>query len=241
MNEINGADGRAADGIARAPMLGAVLDAVCGALVVWDFDGVIADTEPLHAASYWHVLQTRGYRPSTGFFDDLIGRTEAEIWNILALQGAPVDTAATRALMAERQSWFLARALKDLRPTWVARALVPAAARTARGQVIVSNGEPSTLTVLLRHWGLDRLQLLPRPSESRDKASVLEQLCADLPVLLIEDNPGYLRLGRSLGAFTVAVRHDFNRHAGLEADVLLDLQDFPHLGQGQRKGRAAGI
>jgi phosphoglycolate phosphatase-like HAD superfamily hydrolase len=217
---------RSADGVPTAcgNGLGPVLAGIGGALLIWDFDGVIADSEPLHAASYRHVLQARGYQPPTGFFDDLIGRTESEIWDVLAGRGAPVRPRSINALMDERQGWFLARAFEELRPTWIAQALVPAAARLARRQVVVSNGEPSTVTVLLQHWGLDELELIPHPSAGRDKASILRELCAALPpVLVIEDNPAYLRLCRSLGAFTVGVRHGFNRGAQLDPDVLLEL------------------
>lgn len=57
----------------------------CGpfALCLWDFDGVVADSEPRQAAAYRRVLAARGIKMPAHFFHELIGLTEPEIWDRL--------------------------------------------------------------------------------------------------------------------------------------------------------------
>lgn len=48
-------------------------------VAVWDFDGVIGDTEPVQAQAYREMLSERGIAVEGNFFDDLTGRSEHEI------------------------------------------------------------------------------------------------------------------------------------------------------------------
>jgi beta-phosphoglucomutase-like phosphatase (HAD superfamily) len=67
---------------------------------LWDFDGVICDSEPFQAAAYREVLVRRGIRPAAGFFEGFVGRTKLEIWDELirayGITGTPGDLVRER-------------------------------------------------------------------------------------------------------------------------------------------------
>ena len=61
-----------------------ILNRASGARDIWDFDGVVAHTEPLHEASYRELATRRHYRFADDFFSELVGNTEDWIWHRVA-------------------------------------------------------------------------------------------------------------------------------------------------------------
>ena len=202
--------------------LSAILSAAEGATVVWDFDGVIADSEPVHAQSYRVLLMRRGFKADDDFFAPLIGHTEREIWRMLHESGAPVDTDVD-ALVAERRKAFLCLAAESLSPSWLAAELVPRIAQLGVSQHVVSNGDPVTIRTMLDRWGLGETLLVPNVGDGRapvtGKRERLEAMLRAGPAILIEDNADYLALGRSAGGFCIAVYHGMSSEASLHGDV----------------------
>lgn len=197
-----------------------------GNSVVWDFDGVVADTEPLQDATYRLLAERRGYTLSEGYFAEMVGRTEDEIWASLIRQGFPMrpDDAAqeVRDFKAERKHAFMELSRAELSPSWLARRLMPALHRVARQQVIVSNGDADVIELLMTDWDLLRFVEVGRRSAGTDKAGLLSRYCSP-GSLLFEDNPGWLARGKSLGATTVGVVHGYNTVTALHADFLVEL------------------
>lgn len=190
--------------------------------VLWDFDGVVADTEPLHDQTYRELALRRSHPLEQGYFDKLVGRTEQSIWVSLIEGGFPADLQDVGALTVERQEAYLQLALEAMHPTWVATTLVPHFATRGAEQFIVSNGDPNSQTLLLEKWRLDDSLTIARRADGEDKLKTLLRLCVP-PVVVLEDNAGYLEVARQAGAMTVAVRNGYNAAQELDADVVLSI------------------
>lgn len=197
-----------------------ILDAARGATVIWDFDGVIADTEPLHADAYRLMLSERGHTPHPAFFDALIGHSEPECWAKLRESGSPIGTDVAQ-LTAERRELFLTHAPARLRPSWLCDAIIGPVGEVAARQLIVSAGDPDTITALLGTWAMgERLEYRPHTGGLR-KADTLAALWAGGPTVTIEDNERYLAAAAGAGSFTVAVHHSMSPARMPDADVHL--------------------
>ena len=206
----------------RRAVFGTVRRQAAGARVIWDFDGVVGHTEPLHEASYLELAERRGHTFQPDFFGDLVGHTEEWIWERVIADGFPAGTTEIPALGAERAEVVAESALRGLQPSWLAAELMPALAVSAAEQVVVSNGNPDLIGTLLRSWNLDAHVRVARREAGRDKETLFGELCVP-PCVVLEDSDTYLRLGRAAGAFTVGVRHSHNPRAVLEADVVTRL------------------
>jgi beta-phosphoglucomutase-like phosphatase (HAD superfamily) len=206
----------------REALVAAAVPLAGGRAVVWDFDGVLADTEPLHAESYRAMLEDRGFAVAPDFFGELVGHTELWIWDRLAELNPTLGEGTRELLVEERRGRFLEAALAALTPSWIATALVPRFADVAAGQTVVSNGDPDVIATLLEAWGLADRIAVARRAEGEDKRSLLAARCAG-PALVLEDSGDYLALARSLGAATIGVVHEYNRGRGIDADLLCEL------------------
>ena len=186
-----------------------------GATIMWDFDGVVADTEPIHERSYRELLQPHGIELPQGYFAEMIGRTEPEIWERLT-DAHPMIAAvdSRRGLIEARQDWILDEAADSLRPAWFTGPALQWLASRGHRSVVVSNGRPATIGTLLAVWDLD----IDMPSEAESqlgKAGLVAQLCSAGPAVVIEDNGGYLKTAVASGAVGIGVRHALNTDADL--------------------------
>lgn len=59
--------------------------------VIFDMDGVIVDSEPLHERAFCQVMDELGYGPNHGLtFSDYVGRSDIELWkDFVAKQNPP--------------------------------------------------------------------------------------------------------------------------------------------------------
>ena len=184
--------------------------------VVWDFDGVVADTEPVQAAAYEATLERFSIQPERRWFNNWVGTPEHRIWAGLREQfglSQPVEV-----LTAERAGIYGELALK-LQPAWF---VTPVLSMRCSHRV-VSAGNHHQIEMLLNHWGIrdafTSISATGSPDgDGRDKA---ERLVAALEPcsVLFEDSPRYLTL--AAGHRRVGVHHQFNDLAGLPCDVLV--------------------
>ena len=196
--------------------------AAVGSSIMWDFDGVIADTEPIHELSYREVLAPFGITLTNDYFTNLIGKTEREIWTLL-LAGNITDLNLNVAtLTTSRQKIVLNHSLRQLSPCWFVRDLVNEFSLVSKSQTIVSNGNPNTISTLLRAWSLDTIISMPDQKDSNlTKRELIKKLASSGQSIIIEDNAGYLRFGRDNGAFAIAIEHSMNCGAQFEDVVRL--------------------
>jgi phosphoglycolate phosphatase-like HAD superfamily hydrolase len=195
--------------------------------VVWDFDGVVADTEPVQAAAYEVVLQGLRVDPDPGWFSTWVGTPEPGIWGGLREQFGLVET--VEALTTQRADVY-GELARGLMPAWfVAETLaVPCPHR------IISAGNHYQIEMLLELWGIkDAFTLISATGspngDSRPKADRL--LSALGPgAVLFEDSARYLAIAQ--GHRRVGVQHRFNNPSTLDCELLVSHETagvwFPH-------------
>jgi phosphoglycolate phosphatase-like HAD superfamily hydrolase len=193
--------------------------AVC---VVWDFDGVIADTEPCQARAYELVLAQFGVECEPGWFDPFVGTTERAIWpRLIAEHGL---AALVDDLVAARSNLFLGQA-ETLTPAWYVKQVLDLAVP----HHIVSAGNHDQILRLVDSWEIGhrfvsvRATGSPATTADDDKESRLLNMLGEVGegVVLFEDSSRYLELARAFGATTVGVQHSLNQqHFG--ADLIVD-------------------
>jgi beta-phosphoglucomutase-like phosphatase (HAD superfamily) len=205
--------------VTTSPLPKQLSAAVC---VVWDFDGVIADTEPCQARAYELVLAQFGVECESGWFDPFVGTTERGIWpTLIAEHGL---AASVNDLVAARSDVYLGQA-ETLTPAWYAQQVLDLAVP----HHIVSAGNHDQIVRLLDRWEIGhrfasvRATGSPSMAVDGDKESRLLNMLGEVGagVVLFEDSPRYLELARAFGATTVGVRHSLNQRY-LGADLIVD-------------------
>lgn len=192
--------------------------------VFYDFDGVLADTEPVHLRSYREVMDGGGLDEAA--FRTLIGRKEREIWPVVAGEGADVDDLVARR--AERFLGIVADEGLEL------DARVGELLRCGSSErVVLSSGNPAIVGRLLELWGVaDRFSEVHALGDSpAGKADELRRLVevrrgqGPWRGILVEDAGHMLRVGRELGLSTVGVVHSLNRREDVShADYVLEAE-----------------
>lgn len=205
----------------RTGTLDLLLGAAENANVIWDFDGVVANSEPLQAESYRILLERMGNSPRDDFFIDCVGNPEPRIWQMLNQAGYRIE-GAVDALISDRRDVYLRLAAEQLQPSWVAQLLPSLFAPLANAQYVISAGDPFAIERLLRRWGLD--QHLDYRAPVGTKREQLVRVWDSGPSMTIEDNLGYLELAAAAGSFPVRIVHEMSDlNAESEAEVTLTI------------------
>jgi beta-phosphoglucomutase-like phosphatase (HAD superfamily) len=205
------------DEVARAQILTAAKDNH----VLWDFDGVIADTEPVQWQSFRTLLARYDFTPTYDFHRPLMGHTEHEIWEMLFAQGAPRQN--IDELIATRSRIYIDMAKRELPLSWVAHELMPAFHGLARKQYVISNGNPVNNQALLDHWGYAKyVEVVPLTGRSKGEHFI--QHATDHPVpVVFEDSAKYAQIAKDSGAYVVGVMHGHSLVDELPAHVTLKI------------------
>lgn len=201
--------------------------------VIWDFDGVIAETEPLHLRAFNEVLGVRGQLLTEDEFVSYVGQKETEIWATLLRARGLTDRdieSSLDVLISARDASFrrLARSLEP-RP----EALEMLHVARDRDHVLVSSQRADVVTALLTKWNLlSRFREIhalggARISKAEALVGVVEERRASVGAwtgALIEDAAEPIILGRRLGLLTVRVVHRFSRCLELPVDFTVDVR-----------------
>lgn len=192
-------------------------------IAVWDFDGVIGDTEEVQAASYRRMLGAVGISPADDFFDDLTGRTELEIWTVLKARHNISDGIA--ALRDKRTALVTPLLVAQVTPNWFVHPALTALRDAGVPSIIVSASTAATVTPCLEAWRIRpmfaRVSTSTGMQSDTPKCERLRRTLHGQRALVIEDSSDYLRLAAELGAVTLGVRHQLNSVVPLPADGLL--------------------
>ena len=191
--------------------------------VIFDFDGVLADSEPLHLQSYRELIADMGGSLDEDRFRSLIGRKERDIWPAVISRPADIDE-----LVARRAAIFLRLATGELsvdpRVAWMLQC-------GFAERIVLSSGNPLIVERLLDDWSV-----AARFSEVRalgdSPVTKIEELRRIVQVrrstgawrgVLAEDSPDVLAEGSALGLVTVGVVHSLNQRADVDgADFVVD-------------------
>ena len=206
--------------------------------IVFDFDGVIADTEPLHYRAFRDVLAGEGVELTTrDYFDQYLGFTDAGVFREIAADRGYVWTADHIAALASRKA-----ARFDL-IEYDGDVLFPgadAAIRRAASAVplaIASGALRSEIVRVLERADLmraftaivaagDTAASKPAPDPYQRAVALLSaavQSSIDpAECVAIEDSRWGLQSARTAGLRTVAVRHSYDAATLADADLIIN-------------------
>ncbi len=186
-------------------------EATAARAVVFDLDGTLVDSEPLHERAARDALLDFGIDPPAGAFDEFIGQRVEELTAQLAER---FDVPADRLLAGrERRFWSLldrlpmmpgaAACLDRLRAHDTVLALATSATRTYLDFVLDRFGWRTTFTAVV--CGEDVTAGKPDPETY---LRVADRLRRPAPTcLVVEDSPRGCAAGRAAGMDVVVVDH----------------------------------
>ncbi len=189
-------------------------------VAIFDFDGVLADTESLHAQAYIELLASHGITFGLSEFTKYMGNSEENIY-------ARLNTDYGIALRIDvdkpkRLDIFRSLAdLKNLEPSVIARFF--AEKRDIRCH-IVSSQDQIVLEELLTRWKMHKQFLILTPTSKyatkRDMVPVFGDMLhlAPAQVFHFEDNGEVIKLSHNQGYKTIFVRHALNKATTTVAD-----------------------
>jgi beta-phosphoglucomutase len=210
---------------------------------LFDFDGVLVDSEPVHLAAFNDVLGGGGITITAAeYAARYLSLDDAGVFRaVLAREGRDVPEEEVRTLVAAKTPHFLARFEEAFRVFPGAVELV--ARRAARGPVgIVSGALAAEIAFALAKMGLrDEVAFVvsaehtprskPHPAPYLLALEELRRLGAGAVVVAIEDSLGGVASAKTAGIRCVAVAHSYPRNdlevAGADVTVanLAELTD----------------
>jgi HAD superfamily hydrolase (TIGR01509 family) len=197
--------------------------------VIFDMDGVLIDSEPLHQEALAKVLDAHGHAITDAEYSGLVGRSQAAAWDWIAARFC------LNGRLADYLAAYEAGVLELLAGTLV---LEPGAVelikrfRTAGWKIaLASSSSPAWIAATLRGLGLDSaFDVVVSGSEvQRGKPDPeIFLLTADrlrIPpasILVIEDSVHGVEAARRAGMSVVAVRTRYTTGQAMPADRVVD-------------------
>jgi HAD superfamily hydrolase (TIGR01509 family) len=200
--------------------------------IIFDFDGVLVDSEPLHEWAIRESVRPLGWDfTRERFFAEIVGRGDENAYRKIAeWNGAAIDERAIRAVLVDK--WrLMAEGIEQGR--YSIQPGAPEAVRAAkrRGPVGVCSGSVrGTVVPMLGKIGLldelgtvvcgdDVARMKPAPDGyllAAERLGVSPGEC-----LAIEDTPTGVRAAKNAGMRVVGVCHTVGREMLLEADEVV--------------------
>lgn len=210
--------------------------------VLFDFNGVLVDDEPLHLELFQRILGEEGVKLSQeDYFRRYLHLDDKGCFAAaLADAGRPVEPARLARLIARKASYYRERVRRQGYPFFAgAVALVEALAAAGLMLGVVSGALREEVEEALGQEGLrERFKVLitaedvtegkPDPEGYRKALELLnaqpplpERLVHPHEVLAVEDSPAGLRAAADTGLVTLGVAHTYPAPELAEADVVV--------------------
>ena len=203
--------------------------------VIFDFDGVLVDSEPLHEWAIRASVRDRGWTFDTErFFQHIVGRGDENAYRRIAeWNNAIVSDAEIRALLEHKWA-LMAEGIAAEKYSVQEGAAEAVWSAAARGPVAVCSGSVrSTVDTMLRKIGLrdvlgalvcgdDVARMKPDPEGYLKAARLLG--CEPGRCLAVEDTPTGVKAAKAAGMFVLAVEHTVPAAMLSEADRVI-----PHI------------
>ncbi|MFQ5495638.1 MAG: beta-phosphoglucomutase family hydrolase [Phycisphaerae bacterium] len=205
---------------------------------IFDVDGVIADTAPLHAAAWRRLAEEVGLPFDESLVDVVRGLSRADALNKL-LAGRPVDPRAFEEMMARKNRYFVA-SLETLGPGDLLPGVAPLVdALTRLGVKLAAASVSRNARTVLRRVGLtdcfeaiiDGRDIAEHPGGPGRLALAAAALCvAPRRCIVVEDAAPGIAAARQLGMRTIGIGSPdrlpaadllFHSLRGVEAGTLL--------------------
>ncbi len=121
--------------------------------VIWDMDGVIADTAPYHFRAWREVFLRKGARYSEDDFRRNFGKRNDDI--IKNILGSGILSAEIESIAAEKEKLFRRRACSQIRPLPGAIELMQALEEHGFCQSIGSSAPLENIEMVIQRLGID--------------------------------------------------------------------------------------
>jgi HAD superfamily hydrolase (TIGR01509 family) len=203
--------------------------------IVFDFDGVLADSEPLHLRAYQQVLSRFGISlTKEDYYTRYLGYDDEGVFTRLATEhGLPLDESDLQTLIAAKAGVFdAAIGSEEILYPGAAECIARMSARYPLG--IASGALRHEIEAILRHRGLlqhfrfivgsgDTAESKPAPDPYR-RAAQLHRL-APAECVAIEDSHWGIVSAKSAGLTCVGLTTTYSRAHLAEADRIVDSLD----------------
>jgi HAD superfamily hydrolase (TIGR01509 family) len=208
------------------------LDRLPVSTVVFDFDGVIADTERLHLAAFQDVFADRGWTLDEGaYFDRYLGWDDHGLVHAYARDHGLTVAAAEAQALVDAKTRAFSRHLSSAAVVFPdARACIEALAGTYT-LGIASGAQAHEIVAILRAAGLASFfrTIVAAEDVSACKPSPVPYLTAAARLgadpaacVAIEDSAAGLQAARTAGMRTIALTTTSPRQALAGADLVVD-------------------
>jgi beta-phosphoglucomutase len=200
--------------------------------VVFDFDGVIADSEPLHLRAYQEVLPALGIADLTReeYYRDLLGYNDEDCFRIMARARGWEASESQIVEFAERKGRAFERIIADTTTLYPGAAACVELMAAAFPLGIASGAKKPEILQILRSAGLDRcFQFVVASGDTPNSKPAPDPYIRaaerhGLPphaCVAIEDSRWGLESARTAGLRTVGITHTYPADQ-LPADVVIN-------------------
>ena len=209
--------------------------------VIFDMDGLLIDSEPIHFESLRIQLANFGIPYGQALHDTLVGTTDEHVYEVIRA-AHPALTATTEALVAERHDLFLELVDRPLEPLPGVREVLGAVADAGLPCAVASSSPDAHIERVLANMGIRDHFAATRSGcsvpRSKPYPDVYLATAADLSVgpatvLAFEDSSPGVRAARSAGMVVFAVpctatlTHDLTpAHARVRSLADIDLAEI---------------
>lgn len=200
--------------------------------LLFDMDGTVADTEPVHLEALRRMLRAYGADPDIeGFHDRIAGRTSPAV----AAEFFPDASPATRHAFVEAKEQLFRDLADHIVPAPGLMPLLEAAARQGIKTALVTNAPPENVDLVLGALGLEgrfdaivlACQLArPKPDPLAYTTALDRLAVAPGDAIAFEDSLPGIRSATGAGVRCVGLSTSLPRQALLDAGACCVIRDF---------------
>jgi len=197
--------------------------------VIWDMDGVIADTAPYHLKAWQEVFQKRGVKFTEEDFRRQFGQRNDTI--IRTTLGEGVSQSEVDVIASEKEENYRQRVRQNIRPLPGAVKLIRSLTEHGFGVALASSAPIENIQLVMRGLGIeDSFQAIVSGREVQEgKPSPQGFLLAAKKLgaepencVVIEDAPAGITAAKRAGMHCLAVTNSHPRSSLMEADLIVD-------------------
>ena len=200
--------------------------------VIWDMDGVIADTAPYHLKAWQRVLKKRGVNFTAEDFRHSFGQRNDNI--IRKTLGRQISRSEMEAVAAEKEETFRKMVRQNIKPLPGVIELIRLLREQGFRLAIASSGPIENIRLIIQSLGIDDCfqaivsgydvtESKPSPQGfllAAQKLGVEPEEC-----VVIEDAITGVAACKSAGTHCIAVTNTNPRDSLSEADVIVDTME----------------
>jgi len=197
--------------------------------VIWDMDGVIADTAPYHLKAWQEVFQKRGVKFTEEDFRCHFGQRNDTI--IRAALGEGISQSEIDVIASEKEENYRQRVRQNIRPLPGAVKLIKSLKEHGCSVALASSAPIENIQLIMRGLGIEDFfqAIVPGREVKEGKPSPQGFLLAAQKLgaepencIVIEDAPAGITAAKRAGMHCLAVTTTHPRPSLMEADLIID-------------------